>query len=86
MNTEIQDFEVFVGCGRVASFTVRDSHYVTVKFKDSQKGIVPMSICITPDLLVKALIEFGKENMDFKPTCLLYQGPDFVIYYFERVL
>ena len=86
MKTEIRDFEVFVGCGRVAYFTVKDGHFVTVKFKDSQKGIAPMSISATPDLLVKALIEFKKKNEDFKPTCLLYQGPDFVVYYFERIL
>ena len=86
MKTEIRDFEVFVGCGRIASFTVEGGHFVTVKFKDSQKGIAPMSISTTPDLIVKALVEFQKENENFKPTCLLYQGPDFAVYYFERIL
>ena len=86
MKTEIHDFEVFVGCGRIASFTVSNGHFVTVKFKDSKRGIAPMCINETPDLLVKALSEFKKENEDFKPTCLLYQGPDFAVYYFERIL
>jgi hypothetical protein len=86
MKTEICDLKVLVGCGRTAYFTVKGEHFVTVKFRDEQKGMAPMSISATPDLLVKALIEFQKENEDFKPACLLYQGPDFAIYYFERVL
>ena len=86
MEKEIHDFEVFVGRGRIVSFTVKDGHFVTAKFKNDhgQQDLPPMYF--TPDLLVKALSEFKKEYENFKPTCLLYQGTDFVIYYFERIL
>lgn len=86
MNTEITEASVYVGCGRIAVFTVKDNRYVTIKFRDDQKGIAPMNINKTPNLLVRALYEFKKINDNFKPTCLLYQGPDFAIYYFERIL
>lgn len=86
MNTEIIEASVYVGCGRIAVFTVKDNCYVTLKFRDDQKGVAPMDINKTPDLLVRALHEFKKINESFKPTCLLYQGPDFAIYYFERIL
>ena len=86
MNTEIKDLIVEVGCGREAIFTVKDLHFVTVKFRDNLKGIAPMDINSKPDLLVKALCEFKKVNENFKPSSLIYQGRDFVIYYFERIL
>ena len=86
MNTEIIEASVYVGCGRIAVFTVKDNCYVTLKFKDDQKGVAPMNINKTPNLLVRALYEFKKINDNFRPTCLLYQGPDFAIYYFERIL
>jgi hypothetical protein len=86
MNTEISEASIYVGCGRIAVFTVKDNCYVTLKFRDDQKGVAPMDINKTPDLLVRALHEFKKINENFKPTCLLYQGPDFAVYYFERIL
>ena len=86
MNHEIIEASIHVGCGRIAVFTVKDNRYVTVKFRDDQKGIAPMDINKTPNLLVRALHEFGEINKNFKPTCLLYQGPDFAVYYFERIL
>ena len=86
MKEEIQDLTIDVGCGREAVFSVCDDHFVTVKFRDNVKGIAPMNISNTPYLLVQALYEFKKMNKNFKPTCLIYQGRDFAIYYFERIL
>ncbi len=83
MISELHDLTVDVGFGRVARITVEDEHLVIIKF---QKGIAPISIASSPDLLIIALSEFKKQNDNFKPTCLLYQGPDFVVYYFERIL
>ena len=55
MNTEISEASIYVGCGRIAVFTVKDNCYVTLKFRDDQKGVAPMDINKTPDLLVRAL-------------------------------
>ncbi len=83
MISELRDLTIDVGFGRVAHITVEDKHIVMIKF---QKGIAPISIANSPDLLINALSQFKKQNENFKPTCLLYQGPDFVVYYFERIL
>ncbi|MBR4633942.1 hypothetical protein IKO50_03140 [bacterium] len=84
MESEFKKFEAYVGCGRIARFTVKREHFLVVEFKDSQKGIAPMTIN-TPDLIVNALSEFEKVHANFKEI-LQYQGNDFVVYRLERIL
>ena len=84
MGTEIKDFEVYVGHGITAFFSVENDCFLTINFRD-RTGVAQMPIQ-SPELIVKALSEFKKKHVCFKPTCLLYQGPDFAVYYFEIIL
>ena len=81
MFSELKELSVCLDDEHTAYFTVKGL-LVTVKFRDSTGA----PIKIESDLFENALLEFKKENKDFKPRCLMYPGPDWVTYEYERIL
>ena len=83
MGTKIENCEINVGYGCLATVEVTADCYITITFMHNDRS--PVEIPRNPELLKKALSELKNKFHDFDLS-LIYPAKNWVTYRFKRIL